>query len=309
MHFTVKLSATFALLTLLLSPFTAAFAATSGSHYPFGAEGVLAGSVPPPGYHYRVYNTWTNPTQMNDNNGDDSGLDFDADIFVSVHRFIHVTDIKIFGADFLYNVLVPLVSKDVNIADYHISDSKSLSVGDIVFEPFALAWHGKRWDAALGLAVIAPTGEYDVDEAASPGLGYWSGMLTLGGTYFFDDHRSLSISAATRTLVHTEQDDTGVTPGSEFVIEYGLGKEIKLNDKFLVRPGISGSAYWQLEDDSEDGPGTVASERKEAMSLGLEMNIMHLPTLMQANLRVLREFEAKNTSEGSQIVLTLTKSF
>ena len=309
MRQTKRLFATLTLLTLLFSPFASAFAVTSGSHYPFGGEGVMAASMPPPGFHYRVYNTWYNPTQINNDNGNNSGLDFNLDVFSSVHRFVHVTDIKILGADFTYNVIVPLVSKDISIADFGVSDSKSLSMGDIVIEPFALGWHGNRWDASLGLAVIAPTGEFDSHKPASPGLGYWSGMLTLGGTYFFDDHRSLSFSALTRTLVHTEQDETNVTPGSEFVVEYGLGKEFKLSDKFLLRPGIAGCAYWQFEDDSYDGPGTYSTdERKSSMALGIEMNLMHLPTLIQANLRVLREFESENTTEGSQVVLTLTKS-
>ena len=108
--------------------------------------------------------------------------------------------------------------------------------------------------AVLGLAVIAPTGSYDSGEPASAGLGYWSGMLTLGATYYLDSQRTWSISALTRTLVHTEQDETDVTPGSELVVEYGIGKEFRVGDRLMLRPGLAGSAYWQLEDDSDNGP-------------------------------------------------------
>jgi hypothetical protein len=225
-----------------------------------GGEGVMAASVPPPGFHYRIYNTWTNPTTIKDDNGDKLDLGLDLDVFSTVHRFVHVTQKKILGADYFYNLIVPLVDKDITIGG--ISDSQSLALGDVVIEPFGLAWHKPRWDAALGLAVIAPTGEYDSGKLASPGMGYWSGMLTLGGTVFLDAQRSWSISALTRTLINSEQDDTDVTPGSEFVVEYGLGKEIPINDKFSIRPGLAGCAYWQLEDDSDDGPGTLADERK-----------------------------------------------
>jgi hypothetical protein len=185
-----------------------------------------------------------------------------------------------------------------------------LALGDAVFELFGPAWHRSRWDGAFALAVIAPTGEYDVNKAASPGLGYWSGMLTLGGTFYFDQEKSWSLSALTRTLVNTEQTDTKVTPGSEFVVEYGLGKQIPINEKLLVRPGIAGCAYWQIEDDSDDGPGSIADERKESFALGAEINFFWLPpTLFQINLRALREFGAKNTVQGSQLILTLTKSW
>jgi hypothetical protein len=285
-------------------------AATSGSHYPFGGEGVLAASVPPPGFHYRVYNTWYNPTTIKDDNGDKLDVGLDLDVFSTVHRFIHVTNKQIFGADYFYDVIVPIVDKDIAIEAAGISDSQSLALGDAVFELFGLAWHRSRWDGAFALAVIAPTGEYDVNKAASPGLGYWSGMLTLGGTFYFDQEKSWSLSALTRTLVNTEQTDTKVTPGSEFVVEYGLGKQIPINEKLLVRPGIAGCAYWQIEDDSDDGPGSIADERKESFALGAEINFFWLPpTLFQINLRALREFGAKNTVQGSQLILTLTKSW
>ncbi len=285
-------------------------AATSGSHYPFGGEGVLAASPPPPGFHYRVYNTWYNPTTLKDDNGDTVDVGFDLDIFSSVHRFVHVTDKKIFGADYFYNIIVPLVDKGISVEAAGMSDSKSLSMGDAVFEFAGLAWHKPQWDVATALAIVAPTGEYDGDKPASPGLGYWSGMLTIGATYFFDPEKSWSASALTRTLVHSKQADTDVTPGSEFVVEYGLGKEIKLTDKLLIRPGVAGCAYWQISDDSDDGPGTLADERKEAFALGAEFNFFWLPpSLFQLNLRALREFGAKNTAEGSQVVLTLTKSW
>lgn len=286
-----------------------ALAATSGSHYPFGGEGTMAASAPPPGFHYRIYNTWYNPTVLKDDNGEKAEVGFDLNVFSSVQRFVHVTDKKILGADYLYDIIVPLVDKRIEISIADVSDSKSLSVGDIVIEPLALAWRKPRWDAVVALAIIPPTGEYDMNKPASPGLGYWSGMLTLGGTYFFDQTKSWSISALTRTLVNGEQDYTGVTPGSEFVVEYGIGKQIAVNDKLLIRPGISGCGYWQISDDSDDGPGTLKDERKAANALGADLNFFWLPKLVQLNLRVLREFEAKNTSEGSQFVITFTKSW
>ncbi|ESP93672.1 hypothetical protein PL2TA16_03003, partial [Pseudoalteromonas luteoviolacea 2ta16] len=71
-----------------------------------------------------------------------------------------------------------------------------------------------------------------------------------------------------------------------------------------------GYAYWQIEDDSDDGPGTIADERKEVYALGAEINFFWLPqTNFQMNIRALREFGAKNTTQGSKIVLTITKGW
>ncbi len=301
--------AVLAIIGLVLGGAISVEAATSGSHYPYGGEGVLAATVPPPGFHYRVYTTWYNPTTVNDNNGNDLNNGYDLNVFSMAHRFIHVTEKKILGANFLYSIIVPVIDKNLTIDAIGVSDSKSMAMGDITIEPFALAWHLPRWDAVAALAVILPTGEFDMNKSASPGLGYWSGMLTIGGTYYFDDAKSWSLSALTRTLIHTEQNDTEVTPGSEFVVEYGLGKQITVNDKLLIRPGLSGVAYWQITDDSDDGQGTIADERKQVYALGAEFNFFWLPNLLQLNLRVLRELEVENAPEGSQFVLTVTKSW
>jgi hypothetical protein len=296
-------------LQCLLAGGGAALAATSGTHYGFGGEGVMAGTTPPVGFTYRMYNTWSNPTTMKDNRGHKINNGFNLDIFASAHRFVYVTESKLFGADYFYDVVMPLVSKDLDIKATGFSDSKSLSLGDMVIEPLALGWHKPRWDGAFGLAVIAPTGEYDADVPTSPGLGYWSGMLTIGGTYYFDAARTWTISALTRTIINSRQRDTHVRPGSEFVMEYGLGKEVQMRDDLLVRVGIAGAIYRQFSDDSKDGVDTIASEHKQSNALGGELNLFYLPAQFQANIRVLREFDAENTTQGSQAVLTLTKSF
>ncbi len=295
------------LVAAVLVGFSMGNAATLGSHYPYGVEGVLAGSAPPPGFHYRMYNTWYSPNTYKDNNGDKVPVNFGLDVFASVQRLIYVSKTKILGADYICDILIPLVDKDVTFGPAH--DSRSFTLGDIVFEPFALGWHQPRWDATFALAVIAPTGDFDATKLASPGLGYWSGMMTLGATYYFDEQRTWSISALTRTLINGEQDDTHVTPGAEFVVEYGIGKENKIGNSLMVRPGLVGASYWQISDDSNDGPTTVADERKQSHAIGAEINVFWLPQLLQVNLRYLHDFHVKNNTEGSQVVLTLTKSF
>lgn len=295
--------------TGLLLNTCSAVAATSGSHYPMGGEGVVAGTPPPPGMHYRMYNTWYNADTINDNQGDDSGLDVDLDVFSQVHRLVHVTEKKLFGANWAYNVLIPMVKTDISIAPIGVDDSSSFSVGDLILEPLALFWYRENYEAALGLAVIAPTGDYDSTDASSPGKGYWSGMMTLGGTYYLDSDKSWSVSALTRTIINGEQDETDVRPGSEFTIEGGIGKQFMLDNTWLVRPGISYCATWQISDDSQDGQGTRADERKEGYGIGGELNVLYLPWLLQGNIRYTNEFGTKNMTEGSSVTFTLTKSF
>ncbi|MGD9947689.1 MAG: transporter [Desulfobulbus sp.] len=278
--------------------------ATSGSHYNYGVEGVLGATAPPPGWHYRMYNLWYNPDTLKDNNGNTVPGNFELDVFASVQRIIHVTNTKILGADYLYDVVVPLLDQDFTFGAF--SDSHDFSIGDIEIEPFVLAWHQPRWDGVFGLAVILPTGHYEMTEPASPGLGYWSGRMTLGATYYFDEQKTWSASVITRTLINGEQEDTNITPGSELVAEYGVGKEFHMNN-WMIRPGITGASYWQISDDSDEC--ATADQRKQAHAIGAELNLFYLPMLFQVNLRYLQEYGVENGPEDSRFIATLTKSW
>ncbi|QIZ78816.1 transporter [Ferrimonas lipolytica] len=261
-----------------------------------------------------MYNSFYSADTLNDANGDEIDNGFDIDVYAQVHRFIHVTDKKIFGANYAYNVLIPMVDKDMSIDAAGIDASESFQVGDIILEPLALFWYTPRWDAILAVAAILPTGDYDADNPAAIGMGYWSAMVTAGGTYFLDDQRGWSVSVLTRTLYNGEQDDTNITPGMEFVVEAGIGKNIVVNDKWMVRPGVSLAASWQISDDDIDGDnpfnaGIDEDDHKQVYGFGVEMNAMYMPWLLQANIRYGSDFGAESNAEGDCINLTFTKSF
>ncbi|WP_246814577.1 SphA family protein [Ferrimonas balearica] len=308
MKFTGKDTANVTLLSLWLAVGGQAVAATSGSHYSMGTEGVEAATPPPPGVHYRMYNSWYSADTLTGDDGQTKPVDFELDAYAQVHRLIHVTDTKIFGAHYTYNVLVPVIKKQFAMGEA-LDVSSDFELGDIFIEPIALAWYGEQLDGILALSAILPTGSYSADKPESVGLGYWSGMLTAGATYFFDANRSISFSTLSRTLFHGKQDDTDVRPGAEFILEGGVGMTLPVTSQWLVRPGINYAASWQITDDSKDGPGTLKSERKRSFGAGAELNVMYLPWLLQANLRYLNEFGAEHTSEGDTITLTFTKSF
>lgn len=271
--------------------------------YAAGVEGVEAGSVPPPGFHYRFYYVNANNDELKDNNGNESPIGFDLDVAAYVNRFVYITDIKLFGGDYGMNVVVPITNIDMNTS---FGNEDSSGLGDICIEPFLLAWHKPVYDAAIGVAIIAPTGKYDKDRGVNNGEGFWSTQLTLGGTWFFDEHKSLSASVLTRTIYNFENNDTNEQKGMEFTTEWGIGKTIPMKN-LLVRPGICGFGQWDISD--HDGTANDDLHYRK-YAVGAEINLFWLPpTLVQGNFRVLHEFGTRNGPEGSQVVFTLTKSF
>ena len=59
--------------------------ATGGGYTP-GVEGVMAATVPPPGFHYRMYNVLYQADTLTDDNGDEIPIGFEVNVLAQAHR-------------------------------------------------------------------------------------------------------------------------------------------------------------------------------------------------------------------------------
>jgi hypothetical protein len=284
--------------------FGTSFADERIGHYVNGVEGIKAATLPPPGFYYRLYNVFYNADEYNDEDGDGLDMDFEVSVYAMVNRFIWITNKKILGADFGADIIIPLVYTDIEIKGTPVDDD-GFGLGDITVEPFDLSWHGPRYDASFALAVYIPTGEYDKNEPASPGRDMWTGMITLGGTYYFDVDKTWSASILSRYEIHSAKDETDVTLGNDFHFEWGLGKTLaKIWDV-----GLAGYCHWQVTDDSGSDVVWDKSVHDEVYAVGPEVSVFIPPSTLFVSLRSLWEFNAKDRSEGNVTTLTLTKIF
>lgn len=294
----------------LFAAMTAAFvmmgtAALAGSgHYVNGAEGIKGATLPPQGVYWRMYNLFYTADDLRDKHGDEIDVDFDVNVYALVNRLVYSSGIEILGANVVADICVPLVYTDISMkaGGMTLFDDNEFGLGDILIEPVILAWHGPRYDAALGVGVYLPTGDFDADEPASPGKGFWTGMLTAGATLYFDEARTWSASILSRYEIHSEQDDTDITYGDDFHFEWGLGKTVaKIWDV-----GLAGYCRWQVTDDS--GPGST-DDREEAYAIGPEVSVFVPDWGLGVSLRSLWEFENKVNSQGNVTTLMIMKAF
>ena len=278
-----------------------------GGHYTPG-EGLKVASFPPPGAYYRQYNNFYEADALNDADGNKIDNDLDLTVLAQAHRFIYISDIKILGGNWGMNLIIPVVAGEIALTPVPGVDvaGSNIGLGDILVEPLAVGWHGKRWDYTAGLALTLPTGKCDEDDAFQVGKGYYSGMLTTGDTVYLDEARSWTLSVLTRTLKYTEQKDTEITPGWEFIADWGFGKELPVSQKVILGAGVCGYGYWQITEDSGTG---ASSDKGEVYAAGAEINLAYIPTFMQVSLRMLKEFGAKDEAEGSKVVLTISNAF
>jgi hypothetical protein len=297
----VVMFCTFGLLGVL---FGTAFAAHETGHYSSGVEGIKAATLPPPGLYYRLYNVFYNADELMDPDGDELPIGFEVSVYAMVNRFVCITNKKFLGADFGADFVIPLIYTDIEIKGTPVDDDQ-FGLGDIFIEPFVLSWHGPRYDASFGLGAYVPTGEYDKDKPASPGKDMWTGMLTLGGTYYFDAGKTWSASILGRYETHSEKDETDVTPGDDFHFEWGIGKTLaKVWDV-----GLTGYCHWQVTDDSGSGVTGDKSVHDRVYAIGPEVSVFIPPAKLFASLRSQWEFGAEDRSEGNVTTLTLTKIF
>ena len=291
----------------------APMAGAGGGGYTPGTEGALGPTLPPPGLHYKQYNILINANDVVDADGDDMDIDFDLNVFAQAHRFAYFTKKKLFGADYGMSLVIPIVAADVEVGAFD-SDDSDIGIGDIFVEPFVLSWHLKRWDLAFGLGWQFPTGDWNnTNEPANGSVGsggYSNALMTTGATYYLDQAKTWSVSALTRTVLYFgEQDETDYQPGDEFVVDWGIAKEIPVSKSLLVRPAAVGYTYWQINDDKNRYDGGADDDRAHRYAIGAEVNLFWLPRLTQFNLRYLHDVDVEDDIKANTFVLSIIQSF
>lgn len=252
----------------------------SNSHYVPGIEGIKGSVMPPQGVYYKGY-------LVNYSADKNEALPPDSEVNVTAlaHRVVWVTPQKLLGGDLALEAIVPLIKTDLKIGGQDID--KRTGLGDL-YVGGALGWHGARWDATTGIGYWADTGDYDSNRFASPGKGYDSVMLTLGGNVKLNQKGDINLSALSRYEM-----PNGDGLNDELIIEWGLGKNYGLLDVGLV-------GYNTFE--TGDG-------KEERNALGLSMGYFSPPNLLGGDIALYKEYSNKETFEGNTLRASLTKVF
>lgn len=289
---------------LLLLAGTVVSAQQETGHYPPGVEGLKGSTLPPPGTYLKWYNIAYNADTLKDAHGNSAPVGLDLDVFVTAPRLIKMTDYKFLGADYGFDILVPFLTEDLKVAAAGVNRSRS-GVGDIYVEPLMLGWHFQQWDAVAAAGVWCPTGDFSSTSPVNVGKGFWTGMFTLGATYYFDEEKTWHLSALGRYEISSTKYDRDVRPGDDFHIEWGLGKTIA--QKWNV--GVTAYTQWQVTNDSGTAATYDTSIHDRLYSVGPEVNYFYEPFKTILSVRYQREFGAVDRVEGNNTVISLTKIF
>ena len=208
-----------------------------GQHYYSLTKGLKVGSLNTPGFTFNVNVPYQYSNKWYDKNG--NGRYYKREIvYVEPELTWSSQNPLIFNARYEATVALPVLG---HVEDSARSDTLghrnhvTNKTGDLRLTPIRLGWEFCRFDLSAGYTLFAPVGDFKIyknpsfpDRAAAPnaGKGYWTSMLSFGGTYYFDDAKSWSLSLqANYEFHHGRQDETHVQFGDNFHFEYGIGKE------------------------------------------------------------------------------------
>ncbi len=274
------------------------------SHYPAGAEGLKGSSLPGAGTYLKWYNIFYTADTLKDRNGNDVPADLNVNVVATVPRLIWITDHKFLGADYGMDVAVPFLNVDLSVGSLGINDSK-FGLGDVLYEPIVLGWHFDRWDVVAAAGIWLPTGDFSSAQAIHVGKGFYTGMFTLGATYYFDDAKSWHLSGLGRYETNSRKSDRDVRPGDDFHIEWGLGKNLTP----ALAVGVTAYTHWQVTDDRGSAVTYDASVHDRFYAVGPELLYFHEAAKMFFSLRYQKEFGAIDRTEGHNTVFSFVKIF
>jgi hypothetical protein len=321
---------TFITLICILALIAGSISVASAEHFLNGSAGVKVASMPQkPGFYYKFYGVYATADKQKDGDGKDlmvspaPGLpafkaDIDATVTGMAHRFIYITDWKIPGSGSLgFNFVVPVLKKGLDFslltpgAPTPVFDDDTSGVGDITLNSTA-TWRMGRYDIGSGIGLFVPTGKYDsggkaksFEDLTSPGQDHYTLMLSLGGTYYFDEAKTWHISTLTRYEIHSENDELDITYGDDYHLEWGIGKTLMR----IIDVGVAGYAQWQITDDSGSAVTWDKSVHDRVYAIGLEAKMFYPPWMAFFELRALKEFDAVDRLEGERYFFSAGKKF
>lgn len=244
---TIRQACTLAAISALALTAGLAHAKEGGDQSPNGAENWLGGAVPPPGQYFLGY-AGHYSGKLRDGDGNQvnaGGRTPTVDASFVVGRYVNVTQTTLFGANYGWQVIVPVVHQAIDVAPLG-GRVTSDGLADMVVTPILLGWHTPTLHTVAAVDLILPTGRYDkADPRKSIGANYVSVEPLYGMTYLND---GWEVTGKFMLNFKGRNDDTNYRSGTDFHTDYLVGRKFG-----PVDIGLSGYYLKQLNDDKQNG--------------------------------------------------------
>lgn len=273
---------------------------------------------------------------------------FRSDAYVLLPRLTYISGTKLLGAHVGFTVMLPILERQTAITGSAtpqfttgqtatlsaVDASRSLPAGttaagltagvnsniasrsgtrgghgDLEFAP-VFNWEiGDHQTATLTPTVIVPTGRYNAASPVNTGFGDFYTFRPSFQYGFIGD--GWDVGARAIFSFNTRNKDTQYKSGTMFNLDFALMKFVSDD----VRLGLQGYVVQQLTDDKSDVAATQAvinatdGAKMRAYALGPAVGWIVNGGEMVVEGKMLKEFGARNRSEGGTYMLMLSKPF
>ncbi|MGH7682126.1 MAG: SphA family protein [Candidatus Eiseniibacteriota bacterium] len=269
-------------------------------HYPPGQSGLRGAACPAVGWSLTNFNRFFSNLEMKNGSGA-AVQDVDEVRYANITMITWTTTHRFLGMSYGAMAGIPFSTGNLNPSDGDTENSQ-FGLGDVLLTPVALSGRDSSFDYTIQLTAWSASGRYSPGALDNRGSGFWALVYSLGGVWYpTQDRREWAVSALARIEQNLEQKDTGVTPGDDLVIDWGIGKTVQAGGRPLDC-GVSGFATWQLTDQSSDDPADPIPGRYRYFGIGPEANIA-LSDRFAFRVRAHWEFDARNAVQGNNLWL------
>jgi hypothetical protein len=268
-------------------------------HYPPGQSGIRGAATPKPGIAYTNFNRFFTNLEVVDADGS-AVNDLDELRYANISMITWTTEWEILGMRYGALMGIPFATGDLQDPT---DETGGFGLGDILVTPLSLYGESDEFDYQVQFTVWSASGRFSPGAPDNRSTGFWSLVYSLGGVYYPSGRRDWwSISAVARIEQNFEQEDTGVTPGDDIVVDWGVGRVFRAGAR-AIDAGISGFGNWQLTSQAGGDPATNAL-RYRYFGLGPEASVS-VTDPFSIRVRAHWEFAARNVLRGNNLWVIL----
>jgi hypothetical protein len=270
-------------------------------HYPPGQSGIRGANTPDTGLALTNFSRFF--TNLEGVGGSPAPSENIHELrYANISMFTWTSTRMILGLRYGALAGIPVATGDISSGQ-----PLAFGVGDILVTPISLYGKSTSFDYQLQFTVWSPSGHFSPGSALNRGTGFWALVYSLGGVYYPDANRQKwSISAVARAEQNFEQRGTGIRPGNDIVIDWGIGQMFRPADR-RIDIGVSGFADWQVSA-QEGGEAGNEDLRYKLLGAGPEAS-MSLADPLTVRIRAHWEFAAQNIVRGNNLWIIFNYRF
>jgi hypothetical protein len=315
------------------------------AHYAPGVYNIRDYFIPDPGFYTLLYAPYYHTGQYKDSNGNNITsvggisrrgqfvtLAYSTDIdvetispeFIWVPRWTLPGGVKFaayvapsFGNSNVSASLETASGRDVS------STHSQFAFGDAFVQPLWLGWTTSHWDVSAAYGFYAPTGKYNTETTTlrlsgllftgiatnNVGLGFWEHQFQGAVAWYpWKDKRTAAVLAGTYEI-NEHQQGTGLTPGSDFTLNWGISQYLPLRSdrKLLLDIGPSGYCEWQSSYDYGSGVDPTNNPLSKVFAAGVQTGLTYVPWMAFITFRYTSEFGAVARFQGDMASVSVGK--